>query len=172
MSRTKNSWSQINQFHEIHFWPNSIFCNFKISIFELRKSLELPKMQFQEKNDLFDFTSFFGLDFFKFSGPRCEILDKKICRQKYFIEFFFQVSNSIAWFACHCFPEGIIILVEVWVASTHTNSKWPSSCISAILAAVSYGFHTTQSARPFDLLNFRVFDPPAPWSLISFGAFA
>ena len=25
----KNSWNQINQFHEILFWPNSIFCNFK-----------------------------------------------------------------------------------------------------------------------------------------------
>ena len=31
------------------FWPNSIFCNFKndqISIFELGKSLKLPKMEF------------------------------------------------------------------------------------------------------------------------------
>ena len=34
------------------FWPNSIFCNFKNgkkSIFELGKSLKLPKMQFPEK---------------------------------------------------------------------------------------------------------------------------
>ena len=47
------------------FWPNSIFCNFKNgqkSIFELGKSLKLPKMQFHEKFffDLFDFTSFFA----------------------------------------------------------------------------------------------------------------
>ena len=37
-SRQKNSWNQINQFHEIIFWPKSIFCNFKNgqkSIFEL-----------------------------------------------------------------------------------------------------------------------------------------
>ena len=34
------------------FWPNSNFCNFKNdqkSIFELGKSLKLPKMQFQKK---------------------------------------------------------------------------------------------------------------------------
>ena len=48
----KDSWNQINQFHEIFLWPNSIFCNFKNgqkSIFELGKSLKLPKMQFHEK---------------------------------------------------------------------------------------------------------------------------
>ena len=50
----KNSWNQINQFHEKTFWPNSIFCNFKTgqkSIFELGKSLKLPNMhmQFHEK---------------------------------------------------------------------------------------------------------------------------
>ena len=48
----KNSWNQINQFHEKIFWPNSIFCNFKNgqkSIFELGKSLKMPKMQFHEK---------------------------------------------------------------------------------------------------------------------------
>ena len=35
-----------------NFWPNSIFCNFKNGqkpIFELGKSLKLPKMQFHEK---------------------------------------------------------------------------------------------------------------------------
>ena len=26
----KNSWNQINQFHEKKFWPNSIFCIFKM----------------------------------------------------------------------------------------------------------------------------------------------
>ena len=76
--QAKNSWNQINQFHEKKFFlPNSIFCNFKNgqkkSIFELVKSLQLPKMQFHEilfyfhgkyekKNspeiDLFYFTSF------------------------------------------------------------------------------------------------------------------
>ena len=62
----KNSWNQINQFHEILFWPKSIFCNFKNdqkSIFELGNSLKLPEMQFHE---------FFCLDFFKFSGPLCK----------------------------------------------------------------------------------------------------
>ena len=72
----KNSWNQINRFQEIFFRPSSIFCNYKNdqkSIFELEKSLKLPEMQFHEKNyfDLFDFTSFFRLDFFKFSGPLC-----------------------------------------------------------------------------------------------------
>ena len=46
----------INQFHEIFFWPNSIFCNFKNgqkSFFEQGKSLKLPKMQFYEKSFLF-----------------------------------------------------------------------------------------------------------------------
>ena len=49
------------------FWQNSIFCNFKNgqkSIFELGKSLNLPKMQFHEFFlDLFDFTSFFSWTF-------------------------------------------------------------------------------------------------------------
>ena len=43
----KNSWNQINQFHE-----NSIICNFKNgqkSIFDLGKSLKLSKIQFHEK---------------------------------------------------------------------------------------------------------------------------
>ncbi len=47
-----NSLNQINQFHEFFFGPIPFFCNFKIgqkSIFELRKSLKLPKMQFREK---------------------------------------------------------------------------------------------------------------------------
>ena len=60
-SRPKNSRNQINQFHEIFFWPNSIFCNFKISqksIFELGKSLKQPKMQFHEKI-FFDQNPFF-----------------------------------------------------------------------------------------------------------------
>ena len=40
--------------------------------------LKLQKNGFWSKNffreiDLFDFTSFFGLDFLKFSGPRCKI---------------------------------------------------------------------------------------------------
>ena len=43
----KNLWNQINQFHEIFLLPKSIFCIFKNgqkSIFELGKSLKLPKM--------------------------------------------------------------------------------------------------------------------------------
>ena len=57
------------------FWANSIIYNFKIgqkSIFELEKSLKLPKMQFHEKNFWFIwFHEFFCLDFFKFCGPLC-----------------------------------------------------------------------------------------------------
>ena len=62
----KNSWNQINQLHE-----NSIFCNFKNSqksIFELGKSLKLPKIQCHKKFFifLFDFTSFFAWTFLNF----------------------------------------------------------------------------------------------------------
>ena len=31
-SRSKNLSNQINQFHEILFWPNSIFCNSKTGL--------------------------------------------------------------------------------------------------------------------------------------------
>ena len=42
----------------------------KNQFFEPGKSSKLPEMQFQENFfDLFDFTSFFCLDFIKFSGP-------------------------------------------------------------------------------------------------------
>ena len=77
----KNSWNQINQFHEKKFLTKIHFCNFQKSIFELGKSLKFSNMQFHKeillyfrgkylkKNffceiDLFDFTSFFGLNFF------------------------------------------------------------------------------------------------------------
>ena len=69
----KNSCSQINQFHEKIFWPNSIFGDFKNgqkSIFELGKRLKVPEMQFHEQN-LFLFIwfhKFFCLEIFKFSG--------------------------------------------------------------------------------------------------------
>ena len=63
----KNSWNSISR---NFFPPNSIFCYFKNgqkSIFELGKSLKLPKMQFHEnKIDLFDFTSFFAWTFISF----------------------------------------------------------------------------------------------------------
>ena len=63
----KNSSNQINQFHKkkIFFYPNSIFSYFKNgqkSIFELGKSLKLPKN---------DFTIFFCLDFLNFCGLLC-----------------------------------------------------------------------------------------------------
>ena len=58
------------QFHEIFFWPNSIFCNSKNgqkSIFEVGK---LPKMQFREKKNRFKkknyFTIFFAWTFLNF----------------------------------------------------------------------------------------------------------
>ena len=59
-SRSKNSWNQINQFDEILFLPNSIFCNFKNG----EKSLKLPKMQFHE---------FFAWTFLYFL-VRCEFI--------------------------------------------------------------------------------------------------
>ena len=66
-SKPKNSWNQINQFHEKKFFcPKSIFCNFKNdqkSIFELGNRF-LSKMEFHENQiDLFDFTRFFFLLF-------------------------------------------------------------------------------------------------------------
>ena len=64
------------------FWPNSIFCYFKNgqkSIFELGKSLNLPKMQFHE---------FFPLDFLKFSGRLCHGVGPKKARGKWL--FYFQ----------------------------------------------------------------------------------
>ena len=66
----------------IFFWPNFIFCNFKNdqkSIFELRKSLKLPKVQFHEKIifDLFDFASFFAWTFLNFLA-HCVIVNKQL----------------------------------------------------------------------------------------------
>ena len=65
----------------LHFLPyliifqRSIFCNFKNgqkSIFELGKSLKLPKMQFHINIFWFIwFHELFCLDFFKSSGPLC-----------------------------------------------------------------------------------------------------
>ena len=56
------------------FWPNSIFCNFKNGqkwAFELGKKFKTSKNAISRNYffDLFDFTSFFCLEFFKFSGP-------------------------------------------------------------------------------------------------------
>ena len=59
----KNYEVKINRFHEILFWPNSIFCNFKIgqkSIFELKKCLKMPKMQFHGKKLFWLFFSFYS----------------------------------------------------------------------------------------------------------------
>ena len=77
-SAKKSREIKINKFHEILFWPNSIFCNFKNvqkSNFELGKSLKLPKMQFHEKKIWFIwFHEFFCLDFFKFSETLCILI--------------------------------------------------------------------------------------------------
>ena len=64
---------------KILFFQNEycIFGNFKLSSgskIDFLPFLKLQKMDFGQKRffrdiDLFDFTSFFGLDFFKFSGP-------------------------------------------------------------------------------------------------------
>ena len=71
----KNSWNQINQFHEKNiFWPNSIFCNFKNSqkaIFWTGKKFKTSKNAVSRNKSwgLFDCTSFFAWTCFKFSGP-------------------------------------------------------------------------------------------------------
>ena len=51
----KNSWNQINQFHGILFWPNSIFCNFQNgqkSIFQLGKRFKTTKYAISRKKFL------------------------------------------------------------------------------------------------------------------------
>ena len=56
-SRPKNSWNQINQFHEIFFDQIPFFeisKNDHKLIFELGKSLKLSKMQVHEKKFWFD----------------------------------------------------------------------------------------------------------------------
>ena len=67
--RPKNSNKSISR---NLFSPNSIFCKFKNgqkSIFELGKSLKLPKMQFQLiKNLICLISRIVCLDLFKFSG--------------------------------------------------------------------------------------------------------
>ena len=55
----------MSQFHGILFG----YFPFSESIIFMEKFREI---------DLFDFTSFLGLDFTKFSGPLCEIVTRKI----------------------------------------------------------------------------------------------
>jgi len=62
----KPSWNQINQFHEIFFWPNSIFCNFKNGqklIFEQGEKFKTAKNAISRKKIWF-YKFFFCLDFF------------------------------------------------------------------------------------------------------------
>ena len=74
-SRQKNSWNQINR----TFFPwNCIFGSFKLfpsSKIDFWPFLKLQKWNLAKKkireNDVFDFTSFFALDFFQFSGQLC-----------------------------------------------------------------------------------------------------
>ena len=79
------------------FWPKSIFCDFKNgqkSIFELGKSLKLPKMRFYENIFLIYWISrVFCLDSFKFSGP---LWIHKSCKQVKNIAWVeFQFSSSL-----------------------------------------------------------------------------
>ena len=72
IARQKNSWNQINQFREIAFLTVLNFFPLKKLIFGHfwnGKKWILVKKKFRQIG-LFDFTSFFGLDFFKFSGPQ------------------------------------------------------------------------------------------------------
>ena len=68
----KYSWNQINQFHEKIF-NFKLFPSSKIDFWPFLKwqKMEFGQIFFREI-DLFDFTSFFGLDLFKFSGPLWE----------------------------------------------------------------------------------------------------
>ena len=55
----------LNKFHFLQFQKGQ-----KKSIFELGKSLKLPKIQFhRQKNEFIWFHEFFCLAFFSFSGP-------------------------------------------------------------------------------------------------------
>ena len=71
----KNSWNQINQFHEKSFDQIPFFAiseMAKIQFLICGKSLKLSKCNFTNIfMHLFDFKRFFCLDFFKVSGPLC-----------------------------------------------------------------------------------------------------
>ena len=76
LKRQKNSWNQIEQ---IFFSWNCISGSFKLfpsSKMDFWPFLKLQKMECGQKIfceiDLFDFTSFFDLDFFNFSGQLWE----------------------------------------------------------------------------------------------------
>ena len=63
---------QAKKLVKLHFYSLKFFPSSKIDFWPF---LKLQKMEFGQKKfreiDLLDFTSFFGLDFFKFSGPLC-----------------------------------------------------------------------------------------------------
>ena len=65
--RQKNFFREIAFLAVLNFFPSS-----KIDFWPF---LKLQKMEFDQQNFceiyLFDFTSFFGLDFFRFSGQLC-----------------------------------------------------------------------------------------------------
>ena len=75
-SRHKKSWNQIKQnSFPWNFIFGSFLKHFPSSKIEFWPFLKLQKLDFGQnffrEIDFFDFTSFFGLDFFKFSGPLC-----------------------------------------------------------------------------------------------------
>ena len=109
-SRQKNSWNQINQF----FSWNCIFGSFPSSKIDFWPFLKLEKMKFGQKNYSWKwfirFHEFFGLDFFKFSGPLCQPRTFSLQKNLYFgsllkylhlkrteITFFVYKSSSWIW---------------------------------------------------------------------------
>ena len=94
-SRPKKLVKSNKSTSQMFFWTNSIFCNFKNgqkSIFELGKSLKLPKMQFhikKKRRRFIWFHEFFCLDSFKFS-------DFLIYRQFNLTKFLYYFSISRA----------------------------------------------------------------------------
>ena len=75
-STPKNSWNQINQFHEKIVWPNFIFCNFqkwpKINFGTGKKFKTAKNAISRKKINLFDFMSFFAWTFLNFLA-RCAL---------------------------------------------------------------------------------------------------
>ena len=54
------------------------------------------KMKFREI-DLFDFTSCFGLDFFKYSGPPCGVRHGFFCLSSQLFVYIFAICKESQW---------------------------------------------------------------------------
>ena len=94
---------------KLHFWH--FFKLFPSSEIDFWPFLKWQKMAFVKKIffreiDLFDFTSFFGPDFFKFSVPFCETLTKKLVFSMNWSYFF--KACFLPTFARTLLPQNIV----------------------------------------------------------------